>query len=353
MHNLDENYDAETDYELFVVFHIPHSSRAIPAEVRNSLTLSNLELEREILRLTDWYTDELFGIDSRQVVCFPVSRLVVDPERFPNDADEPMAAKGMGAVYTKTSDGQQLREQGGAWSRSDLMSRYYEPHHFKLRKEVADSTMSGGACVIVDCHSFPSWPLPFEADQSPDRPDLCIGTDPWHTPDSLVECVAEAARREDYSVAFNRPYAGAIVPLSFYRKHGRVFSVMIEVNRSLYMDEATGRKSASFDETREKLARLLAAIAGWRDAGLGLKNQVDGYTLEYLEAEGEELGYQDWDSGGPGAGAGRDTAWEYYGVYVVTHDAGYSFFETKEDALAQISITTDATTNVVIYDDEE
>lgn len=39
-----------------------------------------------------------------------VSRLVVDPERFTDDAQEPMAAVGQGAVYTRTSDGSALRE---------------------------------------------------------------------------------------------------------------------------------------------------------------------------------------------------------------------------------------------------
>ena len=42
-------------------------------------------------------------------VVFPVSRLVVDPERFLYDAHEPMAARGMGAVYEQTADLRPLR----------------------------------------------------------------------------------------------------------------------------------------------------------------------------------------------------------------------------------------------------
>jgi hypothetical protein len=40
---------------------------------------------------------------------FPVSRLVVDPERFVDDATEPMAACGMGVIYTQTSQRMPLR----------------------------------------------------------------------------------------------------------------------------------------------------------------------------------------------------------------------------------------------------
>ena len=54
-------------------------------------------LQRELPRITDWYTDELFdaGAEASRLI-FPVSRLVCDPEHFADDANEPMAAKGMG-----------------------------------------------------------------------------------------------------------------------------------------------------------------------------------------------------------------------------------------------------------------
>jgi hypothetical protein len=54
--------------------------------------------------MTDAFTAELFppsALEAQRFV-FPVSRLVCDVERFPHDADEPMAARGMGAVYSAT-----------------------------------------------------------------------------------------------------------------------------------------------------------------------------------------------------------------------------------------------------------
>ncbi len=60
--------------------------------------------------MTDGFTAELFDFAADVPrVKFPVSRLIVDAERFVDDAREPMAACGMGVIYTATSDGAVLR----------------------------------------------------------------------------------------------------------------------------------------------------------------------------------------------------------------------------------------------------
>ena len=60
---------------------------------------------------------------------FPVSRLVVDPERFSKDSQEPMSQVGMGVTYTRGSLRQLLREQPTQGKRLELLKRYYIPHH--------------------------------------------------------------------------------------------------------------------------------------------------------------------------------------------------------------------------------
>jgi len=114
------------------------------------------------------------------------SRLVIDPERFEKDEEEIMASKGMGAVYTKTSYQQILRKDFSAEEKEKLLSAYFRPYHKAVALEVQNTLEQFGRCLIIDCHSFPSKPLPYELDQSSDRPDICIGTDPFHTPEELV-----------------------------------------------------------------------------------------------------------------------------------------------------------------------
>jgi N-formylglutamate deformylase len=222
--------------------HIPHSSRFIPRGVREQLCLSDEELAAELLKKTDHFTDELFRFESPLVetLVFPVSRLVVDPERFLEDEKEPMATHGMGAVYTRTSDGKALRESLTRAEREVLIERYYRPHHEKLERAVAMTLAAWNSCLIIDCHSFPSAPLPYEEDRSPRCQDICLGTDPVHTPRWLSEMAEAVFRAGGFSVDLNRPFGGSLVPATYYQKDHSVWSIMIEVNRSLYMDEASG-----------------------------------------------------------------------------------------------------------------
>lgn len=88
------------------------------------------------------------------------SRLVFDPERFVDDAGERAAAVGPGVIYTH----------------------------------------------------FPSVALPTESGSSQERPDICIGTDPFHTPPYLVAQLREVFVDEGFSVAIDSPFEGTLVP---------------------------------------------------------------------------------------------------------------------------------------------
>jgi N-formylglutamate deformylase len=192
------------------VLHILHSSRLVPTDERARLALTDTELNAELLRMTDAFTAELFPPSALEVqrIVFPVSRLVCDVERFPHDADEPMAARGMGAVYSATSTGSRLRANLSPAERERIMMRWYHPHHTMLTSAVDQILASHGHCLVVDCHSFSAHPLPHEPDQEPQRPDICIGTDSFHTPEGLASIVGKAADRVGLTVAFDKPFAG-------------------------------------------------------------------------------------------------------------------------------------------------
>ena len=217
-----------------VILHIPHSSVLIPDDIRHQLLISYSSLQAELLRMTDWYVDELFS-SSLTAVRFPFSRLVCDVERFREDELETMSTAGMGAIYTKTSSGETLRMLTPK-KREDLLSHYYDPHHQTLNKAVGKKIDANGQCLIIDCHSFPSLPLPHEPSQKSPRPDICIGTDSYHTSSRLVDAFYQYFTKKGYIVSLNDPFSGSMVPGLFYKKDPRVASIMVEINRKLYMD---------------------------------------------------------------------------------------------------------------------
>lgn len=100
-----------------------------------------------------------------------------------------MAKRGMGAIYSRTSVGDVLRARPDAALRQSLLDRWYWPHHAQLERMVNDVIARSGVCLIVDCHSFSSVPLPHEPDQTTPRPDFCIGTDPFHTPAAIRDAI--------------------------------------------------------------------------------------------------------------------------------------------------------------------
>ncbi len=236
-----------------LILHIPHSSTSLPKTFQVEKDLS---LEKEFQRMTDWFTDELFDRDGAQKLIFPYSRLYCDAERFREDDKEEMAKKGMGVCYTTSSFGSKLRRVSDE-EKEFIKSTLYDAHHNKLEAFVEEGLRKNNMALIVDCHSFSNVVLPHE--ESDARPDICIGYDSFHTPAELRTNVEMVFTEAGLKVAYNEPFAGTIVPLKYYHKDKRVKSIMIEVNRKLYLDE-NFNKSENFDAIKLLIEEALGVI---------------------------------------------------------------------------------------------
>jgi N-formylglutamate amidohydrolase len=107
---------------------------------------------------------------------------------------------------------------------------------------------------VIDCHSFPSVALPYElAAPAKVRPDICIGTDNFHTSRELADAFVSAFQSERWTVGVDDPFPGALVPGSRYRKDNRVEAVMVEVNRRLYLREDDAMALADFAATAQRI----------------------------------------------------------------------------------------------------
>lgn len=217
-----------------IIIHIPHSSKLIPEDIRKDIKLSDEELNKEINIVTDLYTDKIFN--GEDVMRFKYSRLVCDVERFSDDRKEIMSRKGMGAVYTVTSQGKVLREITKE-SREDIIEKYYKPYHKKLSLLVESKLEEYEECFIIDCHSFNT---NVKHIKSRDIPDICLGLDEYHTPKEVVYKLRRLFEGHGYTVGINVPFSGSMVPLDYHNMDNRVSTVMIELNRDLYIEGESG-----------------------------------------------------------------------------------------------------------------
>lgn len=69
-----------------MILHIPHASPVIPDKYSDQFVLAQRELDDELLRMTGHFTDELFDLPGAVKIIHPISRLVVDVERFADDS---------------------------------------------------------------------------------------------------------------------------------------------------------------------------------------------------------------------------------------------------------------------------
>lgn len=239
-----------------VILHVPHSSREIPEDIRRELLLDDWALESELDAMTDTGTELIAYHAAESATVRPwifrnrLSRLVVDPERFPDDR-EIMNSIGMGVVYQKTSEGQILRAPDEIRD-TELLRRFFAPYSIALERLTKELLGRQGSLTIIDVHSFRIEEHRNSVNKGLRRPQVCLGVDQFHTPDWLQSLAFELFR-DLGEVVINEPYAGTYVPLNLYQKDENLSSVMME-NRE---DNLWGAGST---KTSKVLARLIDGI---------------------------------------------------------------------------------------------
>jgi len=234
-----------------LILHIPHSSKTFP-NGKNSFD----ELHEEEKLLIDYYTDELFIPDQEaKNIChmvFPYCRLYCDVERLIND---PLEDVGLGISYSrwvprKDGYGETLRSFSG---KSEAFAMYSD-FHSEISKKIAGMT---GRILLIDCHSFSA--LPNLLNSNPPDIDICIGYNDDETcPNKVViGNIVQHFKAKGYKVGLNKPFSNSktfSVPVAYH-------SVMIEVNKRLYMDERTLDKTDGFERLKQDIRSLHNVIS--------------------------------------------------------------------------------------------
>lgn len=204
-----------------LVVHVPHASTSIPESVWPDFTVSRDQVELEAFTSADLYTDQmaLEAWPGASIINAPVSRIVVDVERYEDDALEEMAQVGRGVIYTHSHRHERIRRDPLPHRRAELLERFYTPHWSRLREAVAGAT-------LIDLHTYPSEPWPIERHASALRPEIDIGITEGLTPEAWVRVLTRHFTDAGYEVGLNTPYSGVI-------DAGARAAVMIEIRRDV------------------------------------------------------------------------------------------------------------------------
>lgn len=228
-----------------LLIHIPHASLCLPPDFWRDVTVDQKIIEKDLRFMADYKVDEL----ARSIDCHKItakySRLYCDVERFQNDADEPMAMLGMGAVYTHLPGGMQYR-QVTPERRKEIIRQAYEPHYAQLNKLSQKIVAQHGSCMMIDLHSYSDDLVRKLFGYTENLPDICLGyDDEWFSKNNALK-LKTYIEQLGYSCALNYLYEGALVPMDFYRdKTPGLRSVMLEINRRVYLDGEAVRQEAA------------------------------------------------------------------------------------------------------------
>ena len=263
-----------------IVFATPHSGRNYSQEFLDSTILD----AHAIRASEDAFVDQLF--QSVTAVGAPLlaalmPRAFVDLNRSCEELDPALieeirstglsarVTSGLGVVPRVVAVGRPI--YNGKISLGEAQARLqdvWHPYHQRLQALLDATRTKFGYVVLIDCHS-----MPHEAVNpglsSKTSPEVVLGDRFGAAADPKVtERVQAAFVRAGFRVSRNMPFAGAYISQYYGKPKRGQHVIQIEIDRSLYMDEASVKPLANFADFQIRLHKVIREIAEF-EAGQG------------------------------------------------------------------------------------
>jgi N-formylglutamate amidohydrolase len=250
---------------------IPHSGERVPDETPWLAKLPEVLLMYDV----DRYVDRLYEPEIKRLGLKSVKtdwhRYAVDLNRLPDDVDQDSVeghknASGKfprGLHWTITTTGERLQPHPMTQDLHDqLVTKYFEPFHKNVRDAMNELKKQSPTIYHLDAHSMPSLGTKEHRDPGEYRADIVISDcDGTSCSAEYRDVVIAAYERAGFKIRVNWPYKGGRVTETYGRPREGVHSIQVELNRSLYMDEATkGLKPELFNETQMKISKALEGV---------------------------------------------------------------------------------------------
>jgi N-formylglutamate amidohydrolase len=257
-----------------LVLDSPHSGRDFPEDFGAAVS------EAELREGEDCYVDELFAGGPElgaPLLAALWPRTYLDPNRHAGDIDPDLiegrwpgeyrpsgkAKVGKALIWRTLEDGRPIyAKKLTVESVSNRIRFFHSPYHRKIQQLLNGTHERFGRVYHINCHSMRA----VAGKQSDDgqgsvRADFVLGDRDGSSCDPrFTEFVRSVLAGMGYDVRVNDPYKGVELVRAYSDPKAGRHSLQIEINKRLYMDEATLAKTAGFDVLQRNLSFLLQEI---------------------------------------------------------------------------------------------
>ncbi|WP_170418081.1 N-formylglutamate amidohydrolase [Ruegeria atlantica] len=258
-----------------VVFSSPHSGRNYPQAMLNRTVLS----QNVIRSSEDAFVDQLFSpaVDyGAPLISATKSRAYLDLNRSAEELDpaliqgarrhghNPRVASGLGVIPRVVANGRAIYRGKLTMDEARLrIDTCWRPYHARLKSLLAESHAAFGEAILIDCHSMPHEAVSMASTSKSQRPQIVLG-DRFGASAStgIVDRIESAFASAGLIVARNAPFAGAYVTQTYGRPGRNQHAIQIEIDRSLYMDEAKIAPNENFSAFQDVLRQVIQEISG-------------------------------------------------------------------------------------------
>ncbi|MCC7305770.1 MAG: N-formylglutamate amidohydrolase [Alphaproteobacteria bacterium] len=266
-----------------LIFDSPHSGHIYPDDFRHACAPQDLE------KTEDKYVDDLFASVPRNrgvllAATFPRSYIDVnraatdiDPELlhepWPHSEIAPSARSdaGIGLIRRLVKPGVPVYDRVlGAQEVLQRIKNYYEPYHAALEELIAEAHYNYGQAWHINCHSMPSASArPKQAIGLTKEVDFVLGDrDGTSCHLNFTHALRDFLRGLGYTVTINDPFKGVELVRRYSNPSRGFHSIQLEINKSLYMDEETGKKSRGYNALKANVEKLVSFCADFADSNL-------------------------------------------------------------------------------------
>lgn len=258
-----------------LVFASPHSGRWRPGDMGEVANLSQMTLRSA----EDVGVDALIGGGpSRGVplISGQVSRTYVDLNRAAEELDAELiaglpattatakVAAGYGVIPRKAGDGTDLYDRRLSLAEARLrLESVHAPYHQALEALIEAARVRHGFALLIDWHSMPSRAVGGVMSARGRRGvDVILGDRHGSScRGGVTRRVRALLEAQGWRVGLNTPYAGGYSTARWGRPDEGFQAIQIELNRALYLDEATLEPSSDYGRVAKALDRVIAGLA--------------------------------------------------------------------------------------------